>query len=243
MDGDGPYNKLIDVGRQLIANRISGFTASRVLHLLQNLAITPRPIWLTRHGESEFNVQGRIGGDSQLSPRGATYAQRLGAFMESLYPSDVTSPDGVLTVWTSCLRRTQLTATPYCAATSRQMVAWKALDEIDAGVFDGLTYEAIAEQSPEDYAARAKNKFGYRYPRGESYADMVGRLEPVLVEMSRYRAPLLIVSHQATLRVLYAYLTDRSPDTCPELLIPLHTVIQLTPRAYGSEEVRHRLSD
>ena len=34
----------------------------------------------------------------------------------------------------------------------------QALDEIDAGICDGLTYEAIAATMPEEYAARAKNK-------------------------------------------------------------------------------------
>ena len=38
-------------------------------------------------------------------------------------------------------------------------------------------------------------------------------------------------------RVLYAYLTDKPPETCPDILFPLHTVIQLTPKAYGCEEV------
>jgi broad specificity phosphatase PhoE len=57
----------------------------------------------------------------------------------------------------------------------------------------------------------------------------------------RQQGPVLIVSHQATLRVLYAYLTFRRPSECPSLPMPLHTVIQLTPRAYGCEEVRHEL--
>lgn len=45
------------------------------------------------------------------------------------------------------------------------------------------------------------------------------------------------------LRVIYAYLMDRSPAECPHLPMPLHTVIQLTPKAYKAEEVWHRLID
>ncbi len=51
------------------------------------------------------------------------------------------------------------------------------------------------------------------------------------------------MSHQATLRVLLAYLTDRAPEECPDLDMPLHTVLQLTPKAYGCELVRHALLD
>ena len=145
--------------------------------------------------------------------------------------------DKDLVVWTSTLRRTQLTAMHL----GRKIVAWKALDEIDAGVCDGMTYEAIAERWPEEYAQRAKSKFTYRYPRGESYSDIVLRLEPLMVELVRQRSPVLIISHQATLRVLYAYLTDMVPASCPDVLLPLHSVIQLTPKAYSAEEVRHEL--
>lgn len=36
-----------------------------------------RKIWLTRHGESMYNTQGKLGGNSQLSPRGEIYARLL----------------------------------------------------------------------------------------------------------------------------------------------------------------------
>jgi hypothetical protein len=36
-----------------------------------------RKIWLTRHGESQYNVKGLIGGDSSLSARGEEYARLL----------------------------------------------------------------------------------------------------------------------------------------------------------------------
>lgn len=40
------------------------------------------------------------------------------------------------------------------------------------------------------------------YPRGESYLDMIQRLEPVVLEMEREGESLVIVSHQAVLRVI-----------------------------------------
>lgn len=38
--------------------------------------------------------------------------------------------------------------------------------------------------------------FGFRYPRGESYLDLVQRLEPVISEMEREGESIVIVSHQ-----------------------------------------------
>jgi broad specificity phosphatase PhoE len=46
-----------------------------------------RRIWLTRHGESEYNVAGRIGGDSGLSARGAEYARLLPDALEARLPT------------------------------------------------------------------------------------------------------------------------------------------------------------
>jgi hypothetical protein len=57
------------------------------MFFLFNLHVTSRPIWLTRHGESEFNVQGRIGGDSGLSLRGSAYAARLEGAAPAYSPS------------------------------------------------------------------------------------------------------------------------------------------------------------
>lgn len=72
-----------------------------------------------------------------------------------------------------------------------------------------MTYEEIKEKLPDDFAARDQNKFAYRYPRGESYEDLVARLEPVIMELER-QANVLVVSHQAVLRCLLAYFLDKS---------------------------------
>ena len=36
-----------------------------------------------------------------------------------------------------------------------------------------MTYEDIIKQMPEEYKRRDADKFRYRYPRGESYEDLV----------------------------------------------------------------------
>jgi broad specificity phosphatase PhoE/predicted kinase len=228
-DPNKSYIKIIDVGRQVVLNRIHGYLPARLAPLLINLHITPRPIWLTRHGESVFNMQGRLGGDSELSPRGEEYSRALADFVRTNIPGE-----GGVTVWTSTLRRTIQTALPI----TQKPTVFRALDEIDAGVCDGMTYDEIQTQMPEVHAARTADKFRYRYPRGESYEDLIQRLDPLILQLERHRSPVLVIAHQAVLRALYAYLMDRPPTECPSLSIPLHTVIQLTPNAYGCEEQR-----
>lgn len=49
---------------------MQGHVQSRIVYYLMNIHVTPRAIYLSRHGESQLNLRGRIGGDSGLSPRG-----------------------------------------------------------------------------------------------------------------------------------------------------------------------------
>lgn len=59
----------------------TGHIQSRVVYYLMNIHIIPRSIYLTRHGESVFNLCGRIGGDSELSDRGMEYAKALAKYI------------------------------------------------------------------------------------------------------------------------------------------------------------------
>lgn len=60
----------MDVGRRYLVNRVLDHIQSRIVYYLMNIHITPRSIYLCRHGESDLNIKGRIGGDSGLSGRG-----------------------------------------------------------------------------------------------------------------------------------------------------------------------------
>jgi predicted kinase len=102
-EDDLSWVKLVDVGRRVVVNGIGGYLPSRIAFFLANLHITPRPVVLTRHGESEFNVAGRIGGDTSLTERGAGFAERFGRWA----PTFLDRPPQV---WTSTLRRTIETA-------------------------------------------------------------------------------------------------------------------------------------
>jgi len=226
---EGSWIRLVDRGQQLLINQVYGWVFGRVVFFLANLQVTRRPVWLTRHGQSEYNVQGRIGGDSDLSPQGRAYAQELARYVRETYPVGSN-----LDVWTSTLRRTLQTAAPLGA----EVGEWRALDEINGGECDGMTYAEIEVAMPREFAARQSNKLEYRYPRGESYLDVIQRLDRVLIELERYRTPVLVVAHRAVLRAMIAYFHQKPVEETPYLETPLHTVIQLTPTAYGCLEER-----
>lgn len=167
------FVKILNVGTQVVLNRVRGYLESRIVYYLMNLHTTPRKIYMSRHGESMFNVSGKIGGDSELSPRGMLYAQKLPELVKE------NLGDQELIVWTSTMKRTIQTS----SLLNYPKINRKALDEIDAGVCDGMTYEEIEQKYPDDYANRDDDKFNYRYKGGEvrKLSTYITRLMPQVV--------------------------------------------------------------
>ncbi|KAJ2506031.1 6-phosphofructo-2-kinase [Coemansia sp. RSA 2049] len=279
------YCKIIDVGKKVIAYNIQGFLESQVVFYLMNMNLEPRVIYITRHGESEDNLTGHIGGDTSLAPNGTRYAaalarfidrrrlefaseveeqnQRLAHFMmgngssgnnseleraasqesnasnSTRYPSESPAmqrhvqPD--FEIWTSMLKRTMETAEHFDPERYR-IKNIRSLNEIYAGKFEGMTYEEIARNYPEEYEARQLDKFFYRYPGigGESYADVVLRLQQVIVELERIRHSVLIVTHRAMARTLLSYFMDIPTTHMPEMDLPLEYVYACEPRPFGN---------
>jgi broad specificity phosphatase PhoE len=182
-----------------------------------------------QHGESEFNRSGKIGGDSDISARGRAYSLALPSLLKK-----ANAGNAELTIWTSTMKRTIQTVSHI---EGYQKLEWKALDELDAGVCDGLTYEEIEEKYPDDFKARDADKYNYRYRGGESYRDVVNRLEPIIMELERCEN-VFLVTHQAVVRAIYAYFMNVPQERSPWMEIPLHTIIKLTPKAYGTLEER-----
>mmetsp|Transcript_81677 Transcript_81677/g.159455 ORF Transcript_81677/g.159455 Transcript_81677/m.159455 type:complete len:574 (+) Transcript_81677:57-1778(+) len=254
IEEDYSYIKCIEHGSQLVYNNIRGYMPGRIAQFLSS---TSRNTWqrcrgkrlfFSRHGQSENNKLGRIGGDTGLTEAGERYALALAAHAEKhlcVDPSAArTSDEFPCRLWTSSLQRTQLTARhipqtlimqdgyPFKQMNPR---VWKNLDEIYAGACDGMTYEEIEEQYSAEAKARAADKLTYRYPRGESYLDVIERLEPLVHEIERHTESLLIVGHQGVLRMLLAFYSGVPRSEAPFLELKLNHVTTLKPHAFGCE--------
>lgn len=185
---DGPFVKLIN-SKQFIVNAIRGYLPLKVVHFVMNLHTLPRTFYLTRHGQSEYNLLGKIGGDSGLTPAGVEYARRLAQFAKEQIAchdiGDAADDDGKpkerpCRLWTSTLRRTRETAQfiehntfehTWDNGESGEWVQFRRmprrnLDELYAGVCDGMTYKEIEKFYPSEFKRRQLDKLAYRYPRG-----------------------------------------------------------------------------
>jgi len=244
--------------KKFVIHNIRGYLPLKVVHFIMNLHTLPRTFYLSRHGQSEYNLLGKIGGDSGLSKNGEEYARRLGKFAKDVVATKTTTDEEgnelkesvPARLWTSTLRRTKETAqyikhdqidVTWDNGDTNKWVQFRPnqlrnLDELYAGTCDGMTYKEIENVFPDEFAARQSDKLKYRYPRGESYLDVTLRLEPLAHEMERLREPLLVIAHQGILRIVLAYFTGLDRDKAPYVKIPLNHVIKLSPYAYGYDQ-------
>jgi len=88
--------------------------------------------------------------------------------------------------------------------------------EINAGIFEHYTYDEIK-----------KDKFNYRYPKGESYSDLEERIIPEFQKLLELPDGFLLVAHNAVLRVIFGYLYSMKESSIPFLEIPLHTIFKI----------------
>lgn len=197
-------------------------------------AAGPLKIWLTRHGESQFNVANKLGGNSRLTVNGNSYAQKLGEVFYNAFPQGQENVQQHVQVWTSTLTRTIETASKLPAAFQQHRFA--ALDEINAGICENLTYDEMKDQYPDLFSQRKADKLRFRYPgpSGESYEDLIARVDPVVEKIKKQQGYLIIVAHQAVGRVIYARLVGRPVHEIPNLEMPLHTLFEFTPQPDGS---------
>jgi broad specificity phosphatase PhoE len=250
---DLSFIKIFNIGERIVSNNIRGYLPGRLVFFLHNVRLNNKAVWFSRHGESEFNVRGLIGGDAPLSAAGHRYSIALGEYI-------LAQPElqhSQFSVWTSNLLRTIQTAghiperdsggvdknnnnaVRYTGTIAK--VSWRQLEEIQVGVCDAMTYEEIERKFPEEFQARKRDKLRYRYPQGESYLDVMTRLEPVIFELERRKGPVLVIGHRAVLRCLLSYFLDLDATSIPHLDVPLHTVMKLEGGTHGQPPYLSRL--
>jgi len=231
-EDDLSYIKLYNYGERVMTNRMRAYLPQRIVQFLTATHPTAHKIYLCRHGESEYNTTGRLGGNSPITAKGVVFSEILARFAgekicgmrrdETTGEWCETSSTKRARLWTSSLIRTIQTAAhiPHPKISNgdwEQMSprVYRNIDEIFAGDCEGMTPEDIVLNNPQAAHLRSMDKIGYRYPRGESYFDLISRIEPCIQEMESYTEPVLIVSHQAILRLIFAYLTGVDREKAP----------------------------
>jgi broad specificity phosphatase PhoE len=163
-------------------------------------------VFLVRHGETEWNRTGRRQGqlDAPLTENGSAEIQRVAERIGAL------PIDGV---FSSPLGRSIATAQAYAKILQQTITTIDDLREIDHGDMAGMTDEEIERAFPGQLTRRSQDKYQWRFPRGESYADADLRAASALRLIAKSgSARPLIVTHEMIGRMLLRNLLDLGPE-------------------------------
>jgi broad specificity phosphatase PhoE len=167
------------------------------------------PVLAVRHGETQWNVAGRLQGrqDTPLTANGLRQVLAVGLRLaEKVHALDD------VRFWVSPLPRARQTASILSDAWGvpfDRFVPETALVERAYGEWEGLSLSEIQKNLPEQYAASAADPWGYAIPGGESRRDLADRLSSWLHNLE-LAATHVVIAHSGTLRALRGYYTGSS---------------------------------
>ena len=153
-----------------------------------------------RHGETDWNSQGRFQGhlDSALSPEGRAQAEALGEYL---------ARERFDLLLCSDLCRALQTASAIAMRTGHEIVVEPRLRERRMGIFQGLTPAEAQASYPEEYARFRTHDPDYVIPGGESMRELFGRSVACFTELARRHAGLTLaaVTHGGVIAMLYRH--------------------------------------
>jgi broad specificity phosphatase PhoE len=183
--------------------------------------LTKKNVYLSRHGETFFNEQDRIGGDSELTDKGVKSAEKMADYFSGRD----------LIIFTSAKIRTIQTGSFF----AQDKISRVDLDEINSGICDSMTYEEISDRYPDISSARSLDKFNFCYPDGESYQDLIHRVRRVVADIESQKKDILIVAHRAVNRCILSYFVPTEFRDVPYIDMPLDTVFKISPKNFEYE--------
>ena len=177
-------------------------------------------LYFIRHGETEWNVLGKLQGtiDVPLNDRGREQSANAATILAGLLARDgrqASSFDFVA----SPLRRARETMEIVRRALQlppQQYAVDDRLREIAYGKWEGLTMEQAEERDPEVFAKRLADKWVVAAPGGESYAAVQARVSDWYAGLG---ADTIVVAHGGTARALMVILGFRTPHDAADLYI------------------------
>ena len=131
-------------------------------------------IYMARHGETDWNVERRIQGstDIPLNENGIRQAYSLSNYLERQLCAEDHS---LSSVFTSPLKRAKETAEIVGGELHLPVRVISGLEEMNFGVCEGKSWLEAKKEYPKELEAWEENKQFRRIPGGESYQDVLNR--------------------------------------------------------------------
>lgn len=165
-----------------------------------------RRLILLRHGETDWNREGRyLGqGDVDLNRWGERQVQLAAKRLDG---------ERIEAIYTSDLIRTRRSAEIIAASRGLQVKIDRRLRELNFGAWEGLTYEEISQRFRRELKAWEEDPVHQAPPRGESLAALGRRVSQAwqgIIHKER-ASTILLVGHGGPFRVLLCKLLGLQP--------------------------------
>lgn len=161
-------------------------------------------LYITRHGQTEWNLEGRLQGhkDSNLTALGERQAEWLGEKLAEVNIDIIIS---------SSSGRALRTAEIIRGDRDIEIITTEQLKEIHIGEWEGQLHAEIEAHSPEEQRNFWNFPHLYKPAGGETYAQVIERasneIERILLEYKGKN--ILIVTHAVVLKALIAYFENK----------------------------------
>ena len=162
----------------------------------------PTRIIAIRHGETPWNVDGRIQGhlDIALNDRGRWQAQQVAQALEGETPAALYSSD---------LRRAMETAQAIARRVRSAAIPEPRLRERSFGRYEGRTFVEVEHEAPEHALRWRRRDPDYAPPGGESLLSLRERIAGTVDDLAARATGKLIVlvAHGGVMDILYRLAT------------------------------------
>ncbi|MCM1324679.1 MAG: histidine phosphatase family protein [Acetobacter sp.] len=156
-------------------------------------------LYLMRHGQTDWNVEGRVQGwnDTPLNKKGIEQARAAGEKLAG---------ENIETIYSSDLKRAKKTAEFVSAALDLPLHYTKRLREMNFGKASGVKKTDLLAKFPYIYSAfndlKNQERYDIRYPEGESIGEVQQRFMKFVTKLlDDRRQSVLIVTHGMFVRI------------------------------------------
>ncbi|WP_419913414.1 histidine phosphatase family protein [Hoeflea sp.] len=159
-------------------------------------------IFFVRHGQTDWNLEGRFQGKSDipLNETGLAQARTIARNLSDWLKRNSLEPNDLELLSSPLLRahRTAQIIAEYLHRDAGPISTMTVLREVSYGAWEGLTTLEVKERFPDQRRSRKADRWNYCPPDGESHASRLPELKAFL---SGLKSPAVIVTHTGVIRL------------------------------------------
>ncbi len=185
-------------------------------------------VYLARHGQTAYNLEGRFQGHLPVPLDDTGRAQAVDL-------AERVAAHGFSALWSSPLLRARETTDIVALRTGLTPREDPRLMETDAGDWTDRSFADVRAQTPELFAAFQAGDPSFAFPGGESFAQQEVRVAEALGDVERGELPALVICHGMVIR---AAMSVRSGHWLPYgERVPNGALVPLDPAEAGRADL------